>query len=92
MIGKMIQDLGNKLEAKTDKLKETLSKEIEDLKIKQAEMQNIITEVKISLEGNKSRKQAAGEQINEMEDRLVEITDTEQTREKRLKRNEGGLR
>ena len=55
-------------------------------------MQNIITEVKISLEGNKSRKQAAGEQINEMEDRLVEITDTEQTREKRLKRNEGGLR
>ena len=42
MIVKMIQDLGNKLEAKIDKLQETLSKEIEDLKIKQAEMQNTV--------------------------------------------------
>ena len=42
----MIQDLGNKLEEKTDKLQETLSKEIEDIKIKQAEMQNTITEIK----------------------------------------------
>ena len=31
MIIKTIQDLGNKLEAKTDKLQETMSKEIEDL-------------------------------------------------------------
>ena len=34
MIVKMIQDIGNKLEAKTDKLQETLSKEIQDLKLK----------------------------------------------------------
>ena len=47
MIVKMIQDLGNKLEAKIDKLQETLSKEIEDLRIKQAEMQNTITEITI---------------------------------------------
>ena len=45
MMVKMIQDLGNKLEAKRDKLQETLSKEIGDLRIKQAEMQNIITEI-----------------------------------------------
>ena len=50
MIVKMIQDLGNKLEANTDKVQETLSKEIEDLKIKQADMQNTITEIKNSLE------------------------------------------
>ena len=37
----MIQDLGNKLEAKIDKLQETLNKEI---KIKQAEIQNTITQ------------------------------------------------
>ena len=37
-IVKMIQDLGNKLEEKIDKLQETMSKEIEDLNIKQAEM------------------------------------------------------
>ena len=34
MIVKIIQDIGNKLEAKTDKLQETLSKEIQDLKLK----------------------------------------------------------
>ena len=46
MVVSMIQDLGNKPEAKIDKLQETLSKEIEDLRIKQAEMQNTITEIK----------------------------------------------
>ena len=35
---------------KIDKLQETLSKEIEDLRIKQAEMQNTITEIKNLLE------------------------------------------
>ena len=42
----MTQDLGNKLEAKIDKLQETLKKEMEDLKIKQPEIQNTITEIK----------------------------------------------
>ena len=55
MIVKMIQDLGNKVEAKIDKLQEILSKEIEDLWIKLAEMQNTITEIKNSLEGVNSR-------------------------------------
>ena len=46
MILKMIQNLRNKLEAKIDKLQETLNEEIEDLKIKQAEMQNTIAKIK----------------------------------------------
>ena len=46
----MMQDTGNKLEAKTDNLQETLSKDIQDLKLKQAEMQNTVTEIKNSLE------------------------------------------
>ena len=49
------------MEAKTDKLQETLNKEIEDLKIKQAEMQNTITEIKNSLEGATSRIQETEE-------------------------------
>ena len=53
-----IQDLENKLEAKIDKL-QTLSKEIQDLRIKQAEMQNTITEIKNSLEVTNSRIQEA---------------------------------
>ena len=32
MIAKMMQDIGNKLEAKMDNLQETLSKEIQDIK------------------------------------------------------------
>ena len=46
MIVKMIQDFGKKLEAKIDKLEEILNEEIEDLKIKKAEIQNSITKNK----------------------------------------------
>ena len=44
----MMQDIGNKLEAKMDNLQETLSKEIQDTKLKQKEMQNTITEIENS--------------------------------------------
>ena len=59
MIVKMTQDIGNKPEAKIDNLQETLSKEIQDLMIKQAEIQNTVT--KISLEATNSRIQEAEE-------------------------------
>ena len=52
---KMMQDIGNKLEAKMDNLQEALSKEIQDMKLKQEEMQNKITEIKNSLEAANSR-------------------------------------
>ena len=61
---KMMQDIGNKLEAKMDNLQETLSKEIQDIKLKQEEMQNTITEIKNSLEAANSRIQEAEEQIS----------------------------
>ena len=47
---KMMQDIGNKLEAKMDNLQETLRKGIQDIKLKQQEMHNTITEIKNSLE------------------------------------------
>ena len=56
---KLMQDFGNKLEAKMDNLQETLSKEIQDIKLKQEEMQNTITEIKNSLEAANSRIQEA---------------------------------
>ena len=46
LILKMMQDIGNKLEAKMHNLQETLTKEIQDIKLKQEEMQNTITEIK----------------------------------------------
>ena len=58
---KMMQDIGNKLEAKTNNLQQTLSKEIQDIKFRQKEMQNIITEIKHSLEATNGRIQEAEE-------------------------------
>ena len=70
---KMMQDIGNKLEAKMDNLQETLTKEIQDIKLKQEEMQNTITEIKNSLEAANSRIQEAEERISEGEDRLWKL-------------------
>ena len=36
---KMMQNIGNKLEAKMDNLQKTLNKEIQDIRLKQGEMQ-----------------------------------------------------
>ena len=84
---KMIQDIGNKLEAKIDKLKETLCKAIEDLKIKQAEMQNTMTEMKKkSLEAKYSRMQEAEEWMSGVEDRLVEINWCETEKRKKIEK------
>ena len=58
---RMMQDIGNKLAAKIDNLQQTLSKEIQDLKLKQAEMQNTINKIKNSLEATNSRIQEAEE-------------------------------
>ena len=64
---KMMQDIGNKLEAKMDNLQGTLSKEIQDIKLIQ-EMQNTITEIKNALE-------AANSGIHEAEGRISEVED-----------------
>ena len=58
------------------------TKDLEELKIK--EMNN-------TLQGINSRVTGA-EWINDLEDRMVEITATEQNIEKRMKRNEDSLR
>ena len=63
-----------------DNLEETLAKEIQDIKLKQEGIQNIITEIKNSLEAANCRTQETEEQISE--DRLVEIMDVEQKEKK----------
>ena len=47
---------------------------------------------KNSLEGNNSRITETEEQINDLEDKIVEITATEQNKEKRMKGIEDSLR
>ncbi len=52
---KIMPDIGNKLEAKLDNLQETLSKEMQDINLKQEEMQNTTPEIKNSHEAANSR-------------------------------------
>ena len=75
MIVKMIQDLGERMEAKIEKMQEMLTKDLEELKKKQAEMNN-------TLEGINSRITEAEEWINDLEDRMVAITVAGQNIEK----------
>ena len=67
MIVKMIQGLEKTME----KMQEMFTKDLEELKYKQTEMNN-------TLEGINSRITEAKEWINDLEDRLVEITAAEQ--------------
>ena len=55
-------------------------------------MQNPIREIKNSLDVINSRIQEREEQISEVEGRLVQITDVDQNKEKRMKRNENSVR
>ena len=61
MIVKMTQDLGKRTDAQTEKIQEIFNKELEDLKNKQTEMNNTITEMKNALEGINSRLNEAEE-------------------------------
>jgi len=85
MIVKMIQHLRKIMEPKIEKMQEMFTKDVQELKGKQTEMNN-------TLEGIDSRIIEAEERINDLEDRMVEITATEQNIEKRIKRNEDSLR
>ena len=62
MIGKMIQNLENKmelqinrLETRIEKMQEQFNKDLEEIKKSQSIMNNAITEIKSTLEGNNSR-------------------------------------
>ena len=81
MIVKMIQNFGNRME----KIQETFSKDLEELKSKQAMMKK--NEIKISLEGISSRITEVEERIRDLEDKTLEITNTEQNKEKGMKKN-----
>ena len=68
-----------------EKTKEMFTKNLEEPKNKQTEMNNIV-------EGINSRITEAEKQISDLEDRMVEITATKQNIEKIMKRNEDSLR
>ena len=67
----MIQDLRNR----TEKMQEVFTKDLEELKNKQTEMNN-------TLEGINSRIMEVEGRINDQRDKMVEITTTEENTEK----------
>ena len=50
-------------------------------------MNNVITEIRSTLEGTNSRITEAEDRISKVEDKMVEINETERKKEKRTKRN-----
>ena len=66
----MIQGLRKRMEAKIEKMQEMFNKDLQELRNKQTEMNN-------TLEENHSRIIDAEALINDLEDRIVEITVTE---------------
>ena len=55
-------------------------------------MNNVINEIKNTLERTNSRITEAEDRIGEGEDRMVEINEAERKKEKRMKRNADNLR
>ena len=99
MIMKMIKNLENKmelqinsLETKIENMQEMFNKDLEDIKKSQLRMNNATNEIKITLEGTKSRITETEDRISEVEDKMGEINETEKKKEKRIKRNEDNLR
>ena len=88
MTVKMIKNLENK----TEKIQESINKDLEELKNKHTETNNTITEIKNTVKGTNSRISEAEEQISEPEDKMVEVTSEEQNKVKRIKRTEDSLR
>ena len=74
------------------KTKESINRDLEELKSKHTETDNTITEIKNTLEGISTRISEAEEWISELEDKMVEITSKEQNKAKRMKRTKDSLR
>ena len=55
MIVKMIQNLGDRMEARIEKIQEIFNKDLEELRNKQTEITNTTTEMKNTLEGINNR-------------------------------------
>ena len=64
-------------------MQERFNKDLEEIKKSQYIMNNEINEIKNTLEATKSRiKQIAKNRISELEDRMVEINESERKKEK----------
>ena len=80
----------NSLETRIEEMQERFNKDLEEIKKCQYIMNNAINEIKNTLEGTNSIKWR--QKISEVEDRMVEINESEREKEKLIKGNEDNLR
>jgi len=92
MIVKLIQNLEikmetqiNSLETRIEKMQERFNKDLEEIKKSQYIKNNAINEIKNTLEATNSRITEAEDWISELEDRMVEINESERIKENELK-------
>ena len=64
-------------------MQEIFNKDLEEMKKNQSIMNNVITEIKSTLEETNSRTTEAEDRISEVEDRMVEINETERKERKK---------
>ena len=75
-----------KLGKRSDELNEHFNKELENIKKTQSETKSSINEIKNTLEKMNSRLSGTEECIRDLEDRKMEITQSEQQKEKQVKK------
>ena len=64
-----------------EKMQEMFNKDLEEIKKSQSIMNNAMTEIKSTLEGNSHRIMEAEDRISEVEDKMVEINEVERKKE-----------
>ena len=77
-IGKLPKRIQSNDSNRMEKMQESISKDLRELKNIHTETNNTITEIKNTTEGINSRISEAEEWINELADKMVEITSEEQ--------------
>ena len=78
----MIVQMTKTFENRMEKMQELTNKDLDELKNKHTETNNTIIEIRNTLEGISSRISEADEQMNQLEDKMVEITSEEQNKVK----------
>ena len=63
----------------------TFNKELETIKNNQSELKNTITEMKSTLDGMNNRLDSIEECISDLGNRMMEITQSEEQKEKQIK-------
>ena len=89
MVINMVKELRRRLNGQSEKL-EIFNKEL--IEKNQTGLNSTITENKNILKGITSRLDDTEEQISKLEDRVVEITEADQKKEKRILKIEDSLR